>query len=241
MSVIKTLPKKIRWRTLTSWSRLRFPPIDRDDIELIGSVYGRWPVLLDCLDADSICYCAGVGEDATFDLGLIERVGCDVHAFDPTPRAIEYVKSIAAENEKFHFHPWGVWSRNETMKFYAPAKAHHVSHSILNLRDQSDYFEAPCRSIQSIMEDLGHDRIDLLKLDIEGAEYEAAGAMLDAGIFPTLLCLEFDQPYPYRKTMQFVRQRILPHYCVYHVEHWNFSFVHRSAVMPEVVVLAGRS
>ena len=53
----------------------------------IGSDYGSWIVPTALLSADAICYCAGVGEDVTFDLGLVARFGCRVWAFDPTPRA----------------------------------------------------------------------------------------------------------------------------------------------------------
>ena len=43
-----------------------------------------------------IGHSGGVGEDASFDLGIIERFGCSVFAFDPTPRAIAFAEPIAA-------------------------------------------------------------------------------------------------------------------------------------------------
>ena len=61
------------------------------ELQRIGSEYGGWIVPTALLREDWICYCGGVGEDITFDLGLIERYGCTVHAFDPTPRAISFV------------------------------------------------------------------------------------------------------------------------------------------------------
>jgi hypothetical protein len=42
------------------------------------------------------------------------------------------------------------------------------------------------------MEANGHDHIDLLKLDIEGAEIKVINKMLDDGILPKYLCIEFD-------------------------------------------------
>ena len=194
-------------------------------MKFIGNPNAKWPVLLDELNDQSVIYAAGVGEDVSFDLGLIDQVGCDVHAFDPTPRACAYAEPIAAENPKFHFHPWGLWSSDTTMKFFAPANSEHVSHSILNLQEQDDFFEAPCRKVSTIMNDLGHTHIDLLKIDIEGAEYEVIDSLFKSDIFPRLVCIEFDQPYPYAKTVQFIQGTILQHYQVYCVDGWNFGFI----------------
>ena len=38
----------------------------------------------------------------------------------------------------------------------------------------------------------GHEKIDLLKLDIEGAEVAVLTQMLDNKIYPKYLCIEFD-------------------------------------------------
>ena len=49
----------------------------------------------------------------------------------------------------------------------------------------------PCRSLTSIAAELGHERIDLLKLDIEGAEYEVLGTLLASDLRPRVLAVEF--------------------------------------------------
>lgn len=56
-------------------------------LEKIGSSYGGWIVPIQLIKPDWIFYSAGVGEDITFALGIIERFSCHVFAFDPTPRA----------------------------------------------------------------------------------------------------------------------------------------------------------
>ncbi len=196
-------------------------------LAVLGSKCGAWPIPLNELNLQSVCYLAGVGEDITFDLALIEQVGCTVHAFDPTPRAIAHVQSVAATEPRFKFQAVGVWSMDQTLRFYQPAKPSHVSHSILNLQKTDVYFEAPCRSIASLMQQHGHHHIDLLKLDIEGAEYAVLQAMFDANIFPKILCVEFDQPYPYWDTVRFIRS-MLPRYDIYKIMGWNFGFIRRN-------------
>ncbi len=111
-------------------------------LERIGTHYGGWVLPIDLVAADWICYCGGVGEDISFDLGLIERFGCQIYAFDPTPRAYKHVEMAAKDVPAFHFYPVGLWSKHKTMRFYAPKKPEHVSHSILNLQGTSEYFTA---------------------------------------------------------------------------------------------------
>ena len=163
----------------------------RDDLEKLGSDYGGYAVPVDLLGPDSTCYSCGVGEDVTFDLALIARTGCRVHAFDPTPRAAAYASQISEREPLFSFHPYGVWRADETKRFYSPADDSHVSHSIGNLQGTHEYFDAECRSIPSLMAELGHSTLDLLKLDIEGAEYDVLENVLDTQVDVRVLCVEF--------------------------------------------------
>jgi FkbM family methyltransferase len=161
----------------------------------IGSRTGGWVVPEQRLGVGSICYCAGVGEDITFDLGLIERFGCEVWAFDPTPRAVAHVATQASGLHRYHFQPVGLWDRDETCRFYAPSDPAHVSHSVVNLQRTEQYFEAPCRRLSRMMAENGHDRLDLLKLDIEGAEYRVVQSLIEDDLDVRVLCVEFDEAF----------------------------------------------
>lgn len=139
------------------------------------------------------CYCIGVGLDASFDFALAER-GAEVHAFDPTPTAIAYMERENAGRVRFH--PWGVLDHDGTMRLYAPLSETHGSHFLHDLHRTGQYHEVPCLRLGSIVARLGHDRIDLLKMDIEGSWYEVIPDMLDAGLRPPLLQVEYDSPAP---------------------------------------------
>jgi FkbM family methyltransferase len=199
-------------------------------LQKIGTAYGGWIVPTALIKPDWTCYCGGVGEDISFDLGLIERFGCVVRAFDPTPRAIAYIARNAANEPKFDFHPVGLWSENTTLRFFAPRNPAHVSHSVVNLQHTSEFFEAPCRTVESVMQEVGDERIDLLKLDIEGAEHEVVRSMLARGIKPTVLCLEIDQPVRVRAFWGTVRRIRSAGYALVAVDSWNLSFVRKDAL-----------
>jgi FkbM family methyltransferase len=165
----------------------------RRDLQEIGEGHGSWVVPSGLIDHDSICYCGGCGEDISFDLGLIEEFGCHVYAFDPTPRAALHVREVAGGNAKYHFYEYGLWSKEDELKFYAPKDPSHVSRSLLNLQKTDDYISVSVKRLSSVMKELGHSRIDLLKIDIEGAEYKVIESILEDGLDVRVLCVEYDE------------------------------------------------
>ena len=197
----------------------------RDDLVRIGSDYGGWWIPKDLLGPESICYLAGVGTDITFDLGVIERYGCRVWGIDPTPKSIDWIAGQPVD-ARFVLVPLGLAGAAGSLRFYAPQDASHVSHSIKNLQRTDTYFEARAATVSGLMTELGHDHLDLLKLDIEGAEHDTIRAMLRDGTLPSVLCVEFDQPEPLawgRATRQALRS---VGYALVKVDGFNLTFVH---------------
>jgi FkbM family methyltransferase len=200
----------------------------------LGSEYGGVHVPTQLLTDKSIVYSAGVGEDVTFDLALIEAVGCDVWAFDPTPRSIEFARSI--HEPRFHFLPLGVWSEDSLQRFHAPADSADISHSIVNLQQTEEYFEAECRSVRSLMAELGHEQLDLLKLDIEGAEYKVLASL--GNVRPRILCVEFHRVKPLPALLSFIRS--LPYEPV-RVDGWDATFTLKESPGHEEPIAVARS
>lgn len=197
-----TIPRQaITMRTVRGVERiLRFDPVSRRrlsptaELVRLGSdscswfAPARWP------RQKPICYCVGAGEDISFDLALARRFDAEVHIFDPTPRAIRHAAGVlGGRRDSVLFHPWAVWSHDTEVELFEPANPEHVSHSIVNLQSTTRSFTAPGRSLSSIMSEFGHDRIDLLKLDIEGAEYAVVKSFLAEEIRIGVLDIEFDE------------------------------------------------
>lgn len=163
-------------------------------LEKLGVGYGGWVVPVDLIQADWVIYSFGIGEDITFDTALMERFDCTVHGFDPTPRAIEYAEANQTHYPNFQFHPYGVWSEDTEVKFYLPRKEQFASYSILNLRHQDDYITAKVKTIRSLMAMLGHNHVDLIKMDVEGAEQMVIPNLIADNVQAKVLCVEYDQP-----------------------------------------------
>lgn len=149
-------------------------------IELGGPEYGAWTICPDRIATGGVVYSFGVGEDISWDMAMIERFGVTVHAFDPTPRAIEFIKRQHLP-DKFVFHEYGVATWDGVARFFPPDNSQWVSHSILEHETtRSRTLEVPVRRFETIMSSLGHSHIDLIKMDIEGAEYSVIEDVLNA-------------------------------------------------------------
>lgn len=184
----------------------------------IGSAYGGWWVPEGLVTERSVVYSAGVGEDVSFDLGLIGTAGCTVWAFDPTPRAIAFAAGV--DEPRFRFEPYGVWCRDETVRFFAPIDPAHVSHTVVSEPGRAESFLAECRTVASLAAELGHDRIDLLKLDIEGAEYDVLPELGDIPV--RCICAEF---HPVFSPAEIARRILALDYEVTYVDGWNVTMV----------------
>ena len=223
--------KKCRLRVRNKSLGLALPrllrPSQRTAMMRLGSDYGGWWVPSDLIGPASNCLLAGAGVDITFDLALIDRFNCDLVSVDPTPRAIAHVASVTTDEKKYRFLPVGLSDSDGTASFAAPNNDRHVSHSMTDLQRSGRIgFEAEVRSVPSLMKEFGFQELDLLKIDIEGAEYLVLESLLSHKIFPRILCVEFDQPAPLFKTLRMVRRLKAVGYRVAKAEHFNVTFLH---------------
>ena len=209
-------------------AKRRFRVEPRGDLRRLGSEYGGWLVPLSLLSASSTCYCVGVGEDISFDRALMDATGCEVHAFDPTPKAKRFVTEHCTRLPRFHFHDVGVWNEDTVVRFFAPQDPTHASYSISNLQHTEQFVEAPCKRLATLTRELRHDRIDLLKLDVEGAEYPIIAGMLADGVRPRVFCVEFHLP-SFAKVRAAVRGLQSAGYDLVQIDFWNYTFVHSNA------------
>jgi FkbM family methyltransferase len=183
--VSRLLPQRFRHRLRHSFDSLYSKPVP--DKETIG-VLSQWTIVTRGLHRDAVIYSGGVGEDITFEQELIRRFGVKIHIFDPAPVAARTV--ALANTDGLLFRPVGL-AASTTGKF-----------SIGGGTDSSTWLKAggsetlPCTSLAREMEMNGHKSIDLLKIDIEGFEYEVLEACLAEQIPIKQLCVEFHDFFP---------------------------------------------
>jgi FkbM family methyltransferase len=146
-------------------------------IELLGDpAYdngdGVWNTETSSLNKDSTVYSFGIGHNAVWDEAMIQKFGCNVYAFDMTP---EPIKWVAGHNfqPQFIFHPYGISDFDGNAPFHLRKKPHWLmAEASLHLYPEGEVHMLPVKTLKTIMHELGHAHIDVLKIDIEGEEYK---------------------------------------------------------------------
>ncbi len=152
------------------------------------------------LTENSIVYSIGILNEISFDKAVAEKFDSQIFMYDPTPISIKFMKQYEG-HRNFKFFPLGLWIENTVLKFYLPNDA--SSASMMSENSTSKYFEATCKTLKELMAENGHQEIDVLKMDIEGAALPILEQLLEEGhIFPNQIVVELERP------MNNVRQNI---------------------------------
>ena len=183
MSTARTIYRRVRRAVRRAAGRdIQFPvQIDVPTV-IYGTEYGAWSICPDRLDRDSIVYSVGIGTDISFDLALIEHHGVTVHAFDPTPGSIAWLERQELPS-RFKWRQVGLAAYDGQATFFPPEDPGWISHTMLpRAAAQDRTIEVEVRRLSTLMRDLGHARLDVLKMDIEGVEYDVIGDIVGSGV-----------------------------------------------------------
>jgi FkbM family methyltransferase len=200
--VIWPLANRLMW-----WRRLHRPVI-RVRMKLYGDTPRyRWPIVAGSVTNKSIVYSFGIGTNATFEESLVAEYGCHVFAFDPTPKSVAWAREQSFD-PRLRFIELGLWIENGELRFFEPAEHNDVSCSMRPAGDRhAGYVVAQVRTLPTLMNELGHRAIDILKMDVEGAEHDVLEQLADTEIRPRQLLVEFHHGF-YGTTAEMTKRTV---------------------------------
>jgi FkbM family methyltransferase len=167
-------PAKVRKALRRRWFERRLEhnlPRRAPGVVELGSDYGGWLVPAGLLGRSWVCYCVGAGGDISFDLELIRKFDATVRAFDPVDAYVRSSLEQAGDEPRFSAHQAALATVDGPIRMQVTHDQQSRSVSAAHLYDTESFVELPGRTLQTLMAELGDDHVDLLKLDVEGAEY----------------------------------------------------------------------
>ena len=158
-----------------------------------GSAGGTYHVCPDGLSLASIVYSFGIGCDTSFESSLIEAYGLTVFAFDPTDESRYYLDENPPP-KGFVYSQCGLAAEDGRLQLNTVKRGgpRYRAGTILDIVTPAEApVEIEVRALRSLMRERHHTNLDILKLDIEGAEFPVLESLFDDGIPAQQLVLEF--------------------------------------------------
>lgn len=189
------------------------------DVRRFGDEESGW--VIHTRPMPQICYCAGVGYAMTFELELAKVTKRPVLVFDPSPTGVGTVQRTELDN--LQFFPIGIAAETSTIEFSPPDDSGEGSYTVAREGKEKISFE--CWSLADIMIKNGDSAIDLLKMDIEGFEYDIVEGFLRDGIPVGQLCVEFHPWLRPGRTLKTIARLHRAGYRIIHKHRGDYTFL----------------
>ncbi len=129
------------------------------------------------LTRESIVLDAG-GYEGNWAAQIDERYGCTIHIFEPVPVFAQNIQQRFRERRNIHVHPYGISDHTGR----ADIRIDNDSTSVHRTKGRP--IDIELRSAQEVFATLGIGTadVDLIKINIEGCEYELLQHFIDTGM-----------------------------------------------------------
>ncbi|MGQ0559079.1 MAG: FkbM family methyltransferase [Sphingosinicella sp.] len=169
--------------------------------------YGNYLLDPELLGPRPVVFSLGVGQFIDFDRALLDRHDVKLFLFDPTPASARFISS-ADLPANAHFASVAVADHDGEIEMFTDDLESDFeatsSVSMINRGFHAGGFTVPCRRVGTLMKEHDVTRLDVIKLDIEGAAIAVLNDMLDAGILPTQIAAEFERPESLREVRAYI-------------------------------------
>lgn len=174
------------------------------------------------LDADSLILDVG-GYEGSWTSEMFSRYLCKVEIFEPVEQFAEALTHRFARNPAVTVHAFGLGPRDETTTIHIAGDASSTLASSVNAPSEP----AVIRDIAGYFTERGFGRIDLIKVNIEGAEYGLLDRLLDCGLVGRIryLQVQFHEHVPDAVAR---RDEIRKRLSATHSLMWDYPFVWES-------------
>lgn len=171
------------WRRIADWfarQRRRWRGVEpraRIEIRCDRVAIGGWCICPQAVRKGDVVYSFGVGGDLSFERGLAVRFGARVFAFDPAPATAEL--AAATSHPLLRFQALTVGGREGRDEVRLPG---------------GGTVQARMLRLQSHMRLLGHRRVDIVRLDVPGAEGDVIRDLVRTDVDVQQLLVAFREP-----------------------------------------------
>lgn len=194
----------------------------------IGQEAG-WNVALDSIKEGAFVVSGGAGKDISFELELAKKKGCRMVLLDPSPTGANTVRTVLLPSNIF-FEKKALSKHSGIIYMSKPQDMKEGSWRLC-LDGKGDAMESTC--LTDVIKEHDTALIDLLKIDIEGYEYEVLKDAIEKKIPIQQICVEIHEGESFGKTRfdrwALILRMILSGYRLIYQKGWDYTFLRSSA------------
>jgi FkbM family methyltransferase len=194
---------------------------------LVGSK-DQWALPVGALNPDSFIVSAGVGNSITFEEDLTSKFRTRIILLDPSPTGVRTMQAVV-RTDLIEFSPRGLARRSGEISFAPPDRPEEGS---FKKGAGSGELTFACVSLPDLLKENNRSKIDLLKIDVEGFEYEIIASIIENSIPVDIICVEIhhNRVIGIDETIADAAKLILclyrNGYVVIYNKNMDFTFVH---------------
>jgi FkbM family methyltransferase len=196
-------------------------------------IYSPNYIFLNNFNQNSIIIDAGCGYLAEFSCGMIKEYGLHAYGIDPTIKHKPFLTELELKNNgRFKHIPVAISKNNGSITFHETLD--NESGSLRNdhihvLNDSIRTYQVDSMNLLTLLDHLNLKEVDLLKLDLEGAEYELLENITEEDLKPfKQIYIEFHhfavKGYSKRDTYRIVKKIKALGFKSFSLEYVNYLF-----------------
>ncbi|URR34730.1 FkbM family methyltransferase [Thermosynechococcus sp. HN-54] len=174
------------------------------------------------LDTESIVLDVG-GYKGDFTALIHEKFNCRVFVFEPVSVFYHICKKRFAGNAKITALNYGLSDTDEVSQVYIAQD----SSSFYKRTSKASAEIAQLRNCATVFQELGLEKVDLMKINIEGGEYNLVRKLIDSNLIEKIKYLQI-QFHNFVENSEEKRQNLRSQLTRTHIEMWNYEFVWES-------------
>jgi FkbM family methyltransferase len=204
-------------------------PLSRNIPTVLVGSRDQWALPVGALNSDSFIVSAGVGTSITFEEDLASMFRARIILLDPSPTGVQTMKN-EARDDLIEFSPRGLAKRSGNVSFGLPDRPEEGS---FKKGVGSDGLTFICVSLPDLLKENKKSKIDLLKIDVEGFEYEIIASMIENNIQVDIVCVEIHHnrvigiDETIADAVKLILRLCRNGYVIIYNKNMDFTFVHK--------------
>ena len=193
--------------------------------EFVGAQQKSGRTLLDTFDIDERGIVMDVGAFNGDWAGAVldNHHGPTVHSFEPNPRSLKKLEELASRNPSLHVHRFGLSDSDATFALTMQGLG-SSTYGAGPVAEDVKTVDVALRDVVVVMDELGLDHVDVLKVNIEGGEYPLFARLIEQDMLGRfgIIIIQFHEWVPGSYRGRFATRRALRRT---HELEWDFNFV----------------